>query len=183
MEPALRIRCLCDTWIRDRQNISDHITGSLEAIFCVLKYLNSDPGYTSRIRNTAKSYLYLLKCLTPGQLNRAAALPHILNYNLLTVRSLDHLQQECTSSNDALGEPCGEPFPLVARSYVPNSYCQAVRMSLFQRARLPPRRLGFDSRPGHINPETSSLVWRWPWSSLFMTGIVTFITISDLCAY
>ncbi len=40
-------------------------------------------------------YLYLLKCLTPGQLNRAAALSHILNYDLLTVRSLDHLQQEC----------------------------------------------------------------------------------------
>ena len=26
----------------------------------------------------------------------------------------------------------------------------------------------FDSRPGHVSPGTSSLGWRWPWSSLFI---------------
>ncbi len=28
-------------------------------------------------------------------------------------------------------------------------------------------RAGFVSRPGYVSPGTSSLGWRWPWSSLF----------------
>ncbi len=41
-----------------------------------------------------------------------------------------------------------------------------VRMAIFLSACLPPRRPGFDSQPGHFSPGTSSLGWRWPWSSL-----------------
>ncbi len=33
-------------------------------------------------------------------------------------------------------------------------------------SRLPPRRPGFDSRPKHVSLWTSSLGWRWPWSSV-----------------
>ncbi len=39
-------------------------------------------------------------------------------------------------------------------------------MALFESARLPLWRPGFDSRPGNVSPGTSSLKWRWPWSSL-----------------
>jgi len=35
-------------------------------------------------------------------------------------------------------------------------------MALFISARLPPRRPGFDSRPGHVRLGTYSLGWRWP---------------------
>ncbi len=33
----------------------------------------------------------------------------------------------------------------------------------------------FDSRPGHVSPGTSSLGWRWPWSSLFITSIYEYL--------
>jgi hypothetical protein len=48
---------------------------------------------------------------------------------------------------------------LIAGSYVdvPNSNNQAARMALFKSARLPQRRPGFDSRPGHVSLWTSSL--------------------------
>ncbi len=35
-------------------------------------------------------------------------------------------------------------------------------------------RPGFDSRPRHVSLGTSSLGWRWPWSSLFKTKYLQF---------
>ncbi len=45
------------------------------------------------------------------------------------------------------------------RSYVD------VPNSCFSSARLPLWKPGFDSGLGHVSSETSSLGWRWPWSS------------------
>jgi hypothetical protein len=51
---------------------------------------------------------------------------------------------------------------IVTGSYVDvlNNHLQIVQMTLFQSARLPPRKSGFDSRPGHVSLVTSSLGWR-----------------------
>ncbi len=62
---------------------------------------------------------------------------------------------------------CRMHSQLFAHSYVgvPNILIISCPIVFFYSARLPPRRPEFDSWPGYVSPRTSSLGWRWPWSS------------------
>jgi hypothetical protein len=60
-------------------------------------------------------------------------------------------------------------FSVVARSYVPNSYSN---YSFIEETRA-------DSQQRHVSLGTSSLGWKWPWSSLFIVLTLTWTVLLD----